>query len=149
MSGRNKCSFWTVALLLLLMPAGTVLSGRKPDLAGEGESGTKAKVRITTDRNTGFSPLPVTVKARLSGIPLHDEGFCHPGVTWIIWSLDEDKVTRSSSQPRCHHAVGDAVTPISFTKSFVLGPGNHLCRLTVRGRQGEVLTSNFVRFRVH
>ena len=149
MSGRNGYSLWTVVLLLFLMPTGTVLSGKKPDMEGEGKAGTKAKVRITTDRNTGFSPLPVTVKARLSGIPLQDEDFCHPGVTWILWSLDADKVTRSSSQPRCHHKAGDSVTPVSFSKTFVLGPGNHLCRLTIRDRQGEVLTSNFVRFRVH
>lgn len=126
---------------LLLFPAGNPRSG-------EPVPGEDPGLSLAADRNTGLSPLLVNVTGRLERLGAGSETFCHAGVLWTVWDLDRDLVYRSASDPRCHHLPGRGHTPLLFTRAFQFQTGNHLCRLSVLGRNGTRLDSNFVRIRV-
>ena len=106
-------------------------------------------LRLTADRTIGFSPLEVTIHGSFKGSALKDANFCHPGTTWQVWSLTSSEVLRSSQNPKCHHRGYHLSIPFTFTNKFTLGRGIHLCRLTVRGKDGTTLTSNLIRVRVY
>ncbi|MBI4161403.1 MAG: hypothetical protein HY509_03040 [Acidobacteria bacterium] len=137
---RLRLAFFLLGVLLIV-PAGHPRSG-------EPVPGEDPDLSLAADRNTGLSPLLVTVTGRLEGLPAGEETFCHPGVLWTVWDLDRDLVSRSASDPRCHHLPGQGHTPLVFSRSFQFDTGNHLCRLTVLGSNGSRLDSNFVRIRV-
>jgi hypothetical protein len=147
MNARNSHIVLVAGLLLLsaagfgLMPGSTLTAGTTgaPDL----------ELQLSSDRNIGYSPLSVTVYGKMHGLHGANGNFCHPGVTWIIWNVDRDLVTRSTSDPRCHHLGDKPYNPVVFKRSLKLGPGTHMCRLMVQGKDGRLVSSNYVRVEVH
>ena len=138
-----------------LVAAGTIFAAAP----GRGNTGEAAgmvpapsgdpKLRITTNRNTGFSPLSVTLTGEMRGLAVVPGNFCHPRVIWTVWDVNRNLYMRSATDPRCLHHPDLAEAPFFFRKSFTLPAGSHLCRLAIQGKDGRLISSNYVRVEVH
>jgi hypothetical protein len=137
-----------LAGLLLILPAAPGLAPAS-NLHAAGEAGMELDLELSANRNVGFSPLSVSVTGKLHGIHGGNGNFCHPGVTWVLWNVDKDLFARSTSDPRCHHVKGRAYNPVVFKRSFTLGRGTHMARLIVQGKDGRMVSSDYVTIEVH
>ena len=144
---KTPLLLWFAVCFLMVPGAPGSITGNAAESPASGSK--PSPLRLTADRTVGFSPLEVKIHGSFKGSALKDENFCHPGITWQVWSLSSSEVLRSSQNPKCHHRKNHLSIPFTFTNTFTLGRGIHLCRLTVRGKDGTSLTSNLIRVRVY
>ena len=89
--------------------------------------------------------------ATLSGIDPKDANFCHASVTWVRVDPgpSPEKETRLTEAPRCVHDEDEPSVATTFSKSFDLNlPGSYLYRVSVAGKNGKEVRSNYVTVKV-
>jgi hypothetical protein len=99
----------------------------------------------------GFAPLMVQLVATLTGVEPKDPNYCHPAVTWVRVDpgAAPEKETRVTEAPRCIHPEEEASVVTTFSKSFELAyAGSYLYRVSVIGKDGKEIRSNYVTVKV-
>ncbi len=140
-----------------LVPAGILVLSFAvlPALAGKdsspGEDGRQPKLALTSTPSFGFAPITVQLVATLTGIDPKDSNFCHAAVTWLRVDpgASPEKETRVTEAPRCVHGENEPSVATTFSKSFDLyRAGSYLYRVSVVGKNGKEIRSNYVTVKV-
>ena len=147
MSLRHGMAALVAAVMMMATTPGRSAAGNRPGTVPA--PGGDPKLKITTDRNTGFSPLSVTITGEMRGLAEESGNFCHPRVIWTVWDTSRDLYLRSATDPRCLHRPDRTEAPFFFRKAFTLPTGSHMARLSSQGKDGRLISSNYVHVEVH
>ncbi len=99
----------------------------------------------------GFAPLNIQLVATLTGIDPVDPNYCHAAVTWVRVDpgTSPEKETRLTEAPRCLHDENELHVTTTFSKNFEISyPGSYLYRISVTGKDGREIRSNYLTVRV-
>lgn len=99
----------------------------------------------------GFAPMNVQLVATLTGVESSDPNFCHAAVTWVRVdpASTPEKETRLTEAPRCLHDENELHVSTTFSKTFEISfPGSYLYRISVTGKDGKEIRSNYLTVRV-
>ena len=146
----RRARWWYIGSLCLL-----VLSTRTSEAGKRGQAERldrqEPKLNLAASPAFGFAPLEVQMVATLSGVNPHDTNFCHAAVTWVRVDpgSSPEKQTRITEAPRCVHEADEPSVTTTFSKSFELSlPGSYLYRVSVLGKDGKDVRSNYVTVKV-
>ena len=140
--------FLPAGMLLLSLAIVPVLAGKD---SPPGESGRQPKLALTATPAFGFAPITAQLVATLTGIDPKDSNFCHAAVTWVRVDpgASPEKETRVTEAPRCVHDEDEFSVVTTFSKSFDLyRAGSYLYRVSVFGKDGKEIRSNYVTVKV-
>ncbi|HKN46770.1 MAG TPA: hypothetical protein VJ144_02260 [Candidatus Polarisedimenticolia bacterium] len=135
-----------LAALSLLAPLGAGARSHK-ETTPDGEK-ERPRLRLTSDRTVGFTPLDIVLTGRLTGVGPRDANFCHAAVTWtrIDPGQTEEEGSKVRENPACLHPKEQVSVPTSFTKEYMLyTPGAYLFRLMVEGKDGTRIVSGYAK----
>jgi hypothetical protein len=95
--------------------------------------------------------MNVQLVATLTGVESSDPNFCHAAVTWVRVdpASTPEKETRLTEAPRCLHDENELHVSTTFSKTFEISfPGSYLYRISVTGKDGKEIRSNYLTVRV-
>ena len=144
----SPCQFLSAGILLLSLAVVPALADKGPSSE---ESGPQPKLALTSTPSFGFAPITVQLVATLTGIDPKDSNFCHAAVTWVRVDpgASPEKETRVTEAPRCVHDEDEPSVATTYSKSFDLyQPGSYLYRVSVFGKNGKEIRSNYVTVKV-
>ena len=143
--------------LLRFVAAGILLSyllvapGYAGSNAPQQDTLRQPKLALTSTPAFGFAPMTVQLVATLTGIDSKDPNFCHAAVTWVRVDpgAAPEKEIRVTEAPRCVHDENEPSVATTYSKSFDLyQAGSYLYRVSVLGKNGKEIRSNYVTVKV-
>ena len=150
--GANRPGYAFGRLIVVLFVASCWVipadAGKKKSSPPEQPS---AKLFLTSSPSFGFAPVTVQLVATLRGIDLKDTNYCHASITWVRVDpgASPEKESRFTEAPRCVHGNHETEVTTTFSKSFELNsPGSYLYRVSVAGKDGREIRSNYVTVKV-
>jgi len=135
-----------LAALALLVPPGAGARQHKETTTEGGKD--RPRLRLTSDRAVGFTPLDIVLTGRLTGVDPRDANFCHAAVTWtrIDPGQTEDEGSKVRENPACLHPKEQVSVPTSISKEYILyTPGAYLFRVMVEGKDGTRIVSGYAK----
>jgi hypothetical protein len=149
----DKKQTFRPALFLLFLLLGSI--GVSPTHAGKKSAPPSdqlsPKLSLASTPSFGFAPVTVQLVATLKGIDQKDTNYCHASITWVRVEPgpSPEKETRITESPRCVHGNHETSVTTTFSKSFELDyPGSYLYRVSVAGKDGKEVRSNYVSVKV-
>jgi hypothetical protein len=144
---------WGVGPLLgsLLLALVAILPAMASKGIPSGAEHHSPKLVLASSPSFGFAPVTVQLVATLTGIDPSDPNYCHATVTWVRVDPgpSPQKETRLSESPRCVHGDHESSVSTTLDKAFDLEiPGSYLYRVSVTGKDGKEIRSNYVTVKV-
>jgi hypothetical protein len=146
---RGRIGFPGTLLLITCLAVGIAEAGKKGQ--SEKPERQEPKLNLAATPAFGFAPLEVQMVATLTGVDPNDTNFCHAAVTWVRVDpgSSPEKQTRITEAPRCVHEADHPSVATTYSKSFELSlPGSYLYRVSVSGKDGRDISSNYVTVKV-
>src|SRR5262245_50684162 len=137
-----------VAPLILALSCLPVQAGKG---APSGKERPSPNLVLTSAPSFRFAPVTLQLVATLSGIDPNDSNYCHATVTWVRVDPgpSPQTETRLTESPRCVHPDRESSVDTTLDKTFDLPiPGYYLYRVSVIGKDGKEIRSNYVTVKV-